>query len=138
MNNRLKISLLLTLTLVIGIIIGFLISGRLVSHRIETMRNHYSETGFGREIMRVIKPTPEQKEEIGPIFREYAEKNRELMYDYHEGQKDFYKELKEDLEEVLDPEQINRLDDHWKNRKRWNDDRKSRSNNRKNRSKSGR
>lgn len=138
MNNRLKISLLLIITLIIGIAIGFLTSGRLVSQRIETMRNHYSETGFGREIMRVIKPTPEQKEEIGPIFREYAERNCELMDNYHENQKEMFTNLKEELSEILNKEQINRLEDHWSKRKKMMKNRKTGNRSNRNKPRQGR
>lgn len=130
MNKQLKISLLLLSTLIIGMMIGFLVSGRLVSNRIENMRNNYSETGFGREIKRIIQPTPEQQEKLRPVFQEFAEKNRELMGDMHENQKELFIELKKDLSHILDDNQIKRLEDHWKNRKRWNDGRKEKRNNR--------
>jgi len=117
MKKRLKISLILIITLLMGMAIGFLISGRVISQRIEKMRNHFSETGFGREIMHVIQPTQEQREKIEPVFRDFAGKNRELMDSYHENQKEVYEELKEELSEILNEEQINKLDNHWSRRK---------------------
>lgn len=120
MNKQLKIFLLFTTTLIIGMIIGFLISGRMISHRIEKMHNYYSETGFGREIMRVIKPTDEQKEQIVPIFRAYANQNQALMGEYHSNQRERFIELREELQDYLDKDQIQRLNNHWENRKRSN------------------
>ncbi len=99
-------------------IIGFLISGRLISHRIETMKGNYEKTGFGKEIMRIIDPTPTQREKLGPVFREYAKNNHDLMNVYHEDQKELYIELKEDLKEILNKDQIERLDNHWNYRKK--------------------
>ncbi len=118
MNNRLKIFLLLFATLTIGIIIGFLVSGRVISHRIEKMNNYYSQTGFGKEIMRVIKPTDEQRDIIVPIFRKYADKNQALMGDYRTNQRELFIELRKELNEYLDDDQLQRLNNHWENRKR--------------------
>lgn len=101
--------------------IGFLISGQLISHRIETMKNYYSETGFDREIMRIIEPTSEQREKISPIFREFASKNCDLMGNYHENQKELFIDLKKDLTEILNDDQLQRLENHWNKRKRWNE-----------------
>ncbi|NQU32851.1 MAG: hypothetical protein HQ521_06420 [Bacteroidetes bacterium] len=117
MNKRLKIFLLFITTLLIGIIIGFLISGRMISHRIEKMNNYYSETGFGREIMRVIKPTEEQREQIIPILKKHAGLNSELMGDYHAEQRELFLKLKEELQEILNDDQINRLTHNWENRR---------------------
>lgn len=117
MNKKLKILSILILTLLIGVIIGFLISGRITSHRIESMKSNYKETGFGKEIMRIIKPTQEQRQLIAPIFRQYAQKNRELMGTMHEEQMLVFDELKESLKEVLDDDQIERLVEHWEYRK---------------------
>lgn len=129
MNNRIKISILLIITLIIGMVIGFLISGRLMSNRIENMRYNYSQTGFGKEINRIIQPTPEQREKLKPVFQDFAMKNRELMSSVHEDQKELFKELKEELSEILNDNQLKRLEDHWNKRRHWYEDRKGRNSN---------
>lgn len=117
MKNRYQIIGLLSITLVVGFVIGFLVHGRMVSQRINRMKNYYNETGFGREIMRIIEPTDEQREEIVPIFRDYAQKNRELMDSYHEDQNELFDELKAEVDIVLTEEQIQKLEEHRKARK---------------------
>ncbi len=99
-------------------VIGFLISGRVISQRIETMKGNYDKTGFGKEIMRIIEPTTEQREKLGPVFKEYAKNNHNLMGIYHENRKELFIELKESLKEILNKDQIQRLDDHWNKCKR--------------------
>ena len=138
MKKRSQIIILIVISVIIGIAIGFLVNGRLVSHRIDKMRSQYNNTGFGREIMHVIKPTKEQKEQIIPLFRKYAEQNRELMQGFNDDQYALFKNLLNELDEVLTPEQIERLTDHQNNRKhRLNKhkpkpDRRSKGNNRHN------
>ena len=117
MKKRYQIIILVSVTLIIGFAIGFLVHGRMVSQRINTMKNYYNETGFGREIMRIIQPTEEQRAQIVPIFREYAQKNRDLIETYHEDQGELFKELKEEVDKYLTEEQIKRLDDHRNSRK---------------------
>jgi hypothetical protein len=118
MKNRTQIFALLIITLITGFAIGYLVNGRVVSYRIDKMRTNYNETGFGREIMRVIQPTEEQKEKIIPLFKEFAGKNHELIGTYHDDQMELFYELKEDLRDILTSEQISRLDEHWKTRKK--------------------
>ena len=62
MKTRIKFTLLLVSTLIIGMVIGFLISGRITSTRVERMRNHYTEIGFNREFMKIINPSSDQRE----------------------------------------------------------------------------
>jgi hypothetical protein len=118
MKKRLKYSIILIITLFIGIVLGFIINGRLVNQRINKMKDNFSETGFGREIKSVILPTPEQEKLIKPIFRDFASSNHDLMNNFHDSQKKLFSELKEKLTEVLDEDQIKRLDDYWHKKKR--------------------
>ena len=118
MNTKLKYSLIIISTLLIGMIIGFLIGGRITSTRIEKMRSYYTNQGFNREFMRIIEPTPEQRDIIIPILRKHAVLNRELMINFHKGQEELYVDMINDLKIHLDKEQINRLDLVLEKRKR--------------------
>ena len=117
MKTKLKYSLILVTTLVIGMIIGFLISGRMISTRVDQMRNYYTDNGFNREFIRIIQPSPEQRDEIMPILRKYAGFNREHMLDFHEGQRELFFELKDELDTHLTDEQIQKLNYVWERRK---------------------
>ncbi len=118
MNTKLKYSLIIISTLLIGMIIGFLIGGRITSTRIEKMRSYYTNQGFNREFISIIKPTPEQRDVIMPVLRKHAVLNRELMIDFHKGQENLYIDLVNELKVHLDEEQINRLDLVLEKRKR--------------------
>jgi len=109
MNSKLKYSLIIISTLLIGMIIGFLVGGRITSKRIDRMRNYYTNQGFNRELMRIIEPTPEQRNIIIPILRKHAILNHEVVIDFHKSQEKLYTVLINDLKAHLDKEQLNRL-----------------------------
>ena len=77
MKKSVQTTGLLILTFVIGMAIGFLVNGIIISHRIDKMKSYYNNTGFSKEIMRVIKPTEEQRDTLSVVLRAYARENRE-------------------------------------------------------------
>jgi len=110
MNLKIKNSLILAGTLILGIIIGVLISGRVMHSRVENMKSFYTEQGFNRQIMRVIKPTEEQKKQLRPLFREQAKKNHELFTECRNKRSELMKHFKSELEGYLTDEQMQRLE----------------------------
>lgn len=122
MNNKQKYTLTLLAVLIIGMILGFLINGRLVNRRVDRLQEYFTERGFGREFMMVLDPTPEQMEKIRPILRNYALQNHKNMTQYREGQAQLMKDLQKDLKPYLNPDQIRRLSElrnRWDRRFWW-------------------
>ncbi len=109
MKRKLIYAALLTGILLIGFAIGFLVSGRMIKSRVDHLRNYYTPNGFNSQLIRVIRPTPEQSDEIQPILEKYAEMNHDLMMDYKEEQHELFLELKDELEPLLNETQIERL-----------------------------
>ncbi len=118
MNSKIKYSAILITTLIIGVVIGFLLGGRITHHRIEMMRDFYTKKGFNREIMRIVEPTPEQRSKIIPILKKHAEQNRQLMINFHDGQKQLMDELKAELSDYLSKEQLDKLNNACKRKNR--------------------
>jgi len=110
MNLKLKNSLILTGTLVLGIIIGVLVSGRVMHSKVENMKSFYTEQGFNRQIMRVIKPTEEQKKQLRPLFREQAKRNHQLFITCRKKRKKLMEDFKTELKDYLTEEQMQRLE----------------------------
>lgn len=122
MNNKQKYTFTLLAVLIIGMILGFLINGRLVHRRVDRLQEYFTERGFGREFMMVLNPTPEQMEKIRPILRDYALKNHQNMAQYREGQAQLMKNLQKDLKPYLNQDQIRRLSElrnRWDRRFWW-------------------
>jgi|AntAceMinimDraft_2_1070361.scaffolds.fasta_scaffold00472_17 hypothetical protein len=117
MSKKIKYSIVIIGTLLIGMIIGFLVGGRITSTRVERMQNYYTDMGFHREFMNILRPTPEQRDEIIPILKKYASYNCDLMSDFREGQKELFFDLKDELEKYLNDDQIKRLDHVWEMKK---------------------
>jgi len=110
MNLKLKNSLILTGTLVLGIIIGVLVSGRVMHSKVENMKSFYTEQGFNRQIMRVIKPTDDQKKQLRPLFREQAKRNHQLFITCRKKRKKLMEDFKTELKDYLTEEQMQRLE----------------------------
>ncbi len=132
MNLQIKNSLILAGTLILGIIIGVLISGRVIHSRVENMRNFYTEQGFNRQIMKVIKPTEEQKKQLRPLFREQAKKNHELFTECRNKRKVLMEQFKSELEGYLTDEQMLRLEKMENNMRKNHPDFKKRGHRKKN------
>lgn len=115
MNLQLKNSLILSGTLILGIIIGILVSGRIMHSKVENFRNFYTERGFNRQIMRVIKPTPEQKKALQPLLQEQAQKNQALFNECRKKHHELMESFREKLKDHLTKEQMTRLDKMEKN-----------------------
>lgn len=110
MNLQLKNSLILTGTLIIGIVLGILISGRIMHSKMTNFRNFYTEQGFNRQIMEVIKPTEDQRKQLGPFFREQAKKNHELFMQCRKSHRQLMEQFKEEINQYLTTDQVKRLE----------------------------
>lgn len=122
MNSKQKYILSLLAVLIIGMILGILITGRIVNRRVDRLQEYFTEQGFGRQFMMVLDPTPEQMDKIRPILRNYALKNHENMIQYRKGQAELMINLQKDLKPYLTPDQISRLEDlrnRWDRRFWW-------------------
>lgn len=122
MNNKQKYTFTLLAVLIIGMILGFLINGRLVHRRVDRLQEYFTEHGFGREFIMVLDPSPEQMEKIRPILRTYALQNHKNMIQYREGQARLMENLQKDLKPYLNAVQIKRLNglrNRWDRRFWW-------------------
>ncbi len=110
MNLQLKNSLILTGTLIIGIVLGVLISGRVMQSKMANFRNFYTEQGFSRQLMNVIRPSEEQRIQLEPVFREQARQNHELFIHCRESHRELMERFKHELSRYLTDDQMRRLD----------------------------
>ena len=111
MNLKLKNTLIITGTLVLGIFIGILICGRFTKLRLENLKSFYTEKGFKKQFIHYVHPTQEQMKKLAPIFKESNEKNRELIKEFRKKRHDLFLEFKEQVSEILTPEQLEKLDE---------------------------
>ena len=110
MNLQLKNSLILAGTLIIGLVLGVLISGRVMHSKMTNFRNFYTEQGFNRQIMKVIRPTEEQRKQLDPVFRAQAKRNHDLFIQCRESHRELMEQFKQELNQYLTAEQMKRLE----------------------------
>jgi hypothetical protein len=110
MNLRLKNTLVIVGTLLLGVVIGFLVSGRLTRIRIENMRQDFARQGMDYRFMRALDPSPEQMEDIRPIFDKYNEIRREQFEEHLERQRRIFGDFESELRPYLSPRQLEKMD----------------------------
>lgn len=109
MSFRLKNSLIIVATLILGIIIGFLVSGRFTKMRLDNMKQNFTDQGMNRHMMKVLQLSDDQMNEINPIFNKYAEIRRDQLFEHHELQQKIFEDFEEELRPHLSQDQIERL-----------------------------
>ncbi len=110
MNLGLKNTLVIIGTLLLGVVIGFLVSGRLTRMRIENMRQDFARQGMDYRFMRTLKPSPEQLEDIRPIFDKYNEIRREQFEEHLQKQRKIFGEFESELRPYLSPRQLDKME----------------------------
>ncbi len=113
---RYKSLIAILLTLIIGIVIGFLSSTYMRNRKMEEFRSYASYEGFKYQALRVIDPTEEQEEKILPVIESFSRKNQELKIRYREEFITLMKDYKNELEPLLTKEQIQRIESRRRER----------------------
>ena len=70
---RFRAILVLTGTLLLGIVLGVLLTGYIVRQRFAVLELMREESGFVQIVEDAVEPTPEQQEAIRPILRDARE-----------------------------------------------------------------
>ena len=118
--------LIVTVSLLIGIIVGFLVSAQLRHKRMRPVRVLTSERYFRDVLYKVIEPTEDLKKQLEPIIIRYGKEGRELQREFRKTfethNDDYWKEIKS----LLTDEQLKKLNDfirkRMEERKRFHQD----------------
>jgi len=123
MNTKVKIALIIIVTLVMGIVLGAMLNRAFLRHRIQRAFADRNPTGMVSFIERNIRPTPEQREQITKILEKHRKKSAEMREKFMMEMQAEFESLEAELDPILTPEQKNRL----KRRMRgpWRDPRRS-------------
>jgi biopolymer transport protein ExbB/TolQ len=110
MKTKIKSAMLLFSVMVIGIVMGMLISFRIINYKIDHAYKNFTEN---RLLMNMIEesahPDKKQAEEIRKILDEYRPKFAALLYSSRVEARKLIDSLIKDLEKVLTEEQLNKL-----------------------------
>ncbi len=110
MRIEMRSALILLATLLIGALLGALITGALAQRRISRVAE-MRERGFRMHIERIIEPRDEeQREAIRAVLEVAAQRNQEIMRGARERLGDQLRQMREELLPLLDEEQRQRLE----------------------------
>ncbi|MDH4220077.1 MAG: hypothetical protein OEY18_12675 [Candidatus Aminicenantes bacterium] len=119
MNIKVKTTLIIMSTLIIGIIIGALLSRAYLHHRIRRAFTMVNPNRFMIFFEQNISPTPEQSEQIRKIIQKHAKTVSELQKNLRDGMDSSIESLRKELDSVLTPEQKRRLERMMRGRRLW-------------------
>lgn len=106
---KLRPFLLIFITLVIGIAIGFLASAQLRHKRMKPVRIYSSEERFRQDAFKFIQPTDEQIVVITPIIKKYAKLNRDLQKEYRSNFETLMQDYFAEIKPILTKEQLDHI-----------------------------
>ena len=110
MDVKIKSSLVLTATLILGIIIGVLGSGMIRNYFFEKkMENFRSPRGFIRHLERVIQPDSTQRVQLREKLRSQQQHFDHLSMQFRTEMDSLNEEFQNDLKDILTEEQQERL-----------------------------
>lgn len=121
MSPRTKSILLVTITLLIGVVVGALLNARLAEQRMERLASLRSSEGFVRYIERVVQPRDEaQRDALRQILRSSSERMAEHRRASMRQAQAILDSTRAEMEVVLSAEQLERLDEDFRmQQRRW-------------------
>jgi hypothetical protein len=128
MHTKVKIALIIIVTLAIGIVFGAMLNRALMRHRIQRAFADRNPRGMVSFIERNIRPTPDQREEIRAILEKHRKKTADMREKFMMDMRAEFESLEAELDPILTPEQKERLKrrfrDPWRDRGRFPDQRR--------------
>jgi Spy/CpxP family protein refolding chaperone len=128
MNTKMKIALIIIVTLVIGVVLGAMLNRAFLRHRIQRAFANRNPVGMVSIMERSIRPTPNQREQIRGILEKHRIKAQEIREKFIEEMQLEFESLEAELDPILTPEQKKRLKDRsagpWRDPRRSQDPRR--------------
>jgi Spy/CpxP family protein refolding chaperone len=111
MNIKLKTSLIIIFTLVVGIVIGALLNRALMQNRVQRVLSMRRPNVFTHSYLEIIKPNPDQTKQIREILERNGQVMEEIRSKSREDLESAMSAMMTELKSVLTPEQIRQLQD---------------------------
>jgi len=130
MNTKVKIALIIIVTLVIGIVLGAMLNRAFMRFRIQRAFADRNPLGMISFIEKDIRPTPDQREKIREVLEKHRKKSLDLREKFMMEMRAEFESLEAELDPILTPEQKNRLKRRfrgpWRDPRRFPDPRRPR------------
>lgn len=109
MNIKAKTTLIIIITLAIGIVIGAMLNRALSQNRIRRILSRRNPPMFISFYERIIEPDDSQRELIRKILDKYAKRFSEIRTNFGEELESSIESMRAELDPILTPEQKERL-----------------------------
>ena len=116
---KFKSTLIILVTLIVGIVIGFLINGQITHRKFKRVVEMGMEEGFKNRLYNFIQPTADQKELIDPIIEDYARKNSAIFKNVRSEHDSLMDVFHEELKPLLNEDQLSKLEDMGRRPGKW-------------------
>ncbi|HDZ40550.1 MAG TPA: hypothetical protein ENH59_02560 [Bacteroidetes bacterium] len=114
---KLRITLLIILTLILGFAIGMLTSAQLRHKRMRPVRTYASEHYFREHLYKVVEPDSAQKAELDDIIDRYGEYFRDLNTGFWKDFESLMDKQWSEIKPVLSRDQIEKLEEFERQRR---------------------
>ncbi|MDT8401221.1 MAG: hypothetical protein RQ743_05965 [Bacteroidales bacterium] len=114
---KLRITLLIILTLLLGFAIGMLTSAQLRHKRMRPVRTYTSEHYFKENLYKVVEPDSVQKAELDAIIDRYGEYFRDLNTGFWKDFESMMDRQWDEIKPVLSRDQIEKLEEFEQHRR---------------------
>jgi K+/H+ antiporter YhaU regulatory subunit KhtT len=106
---KVRLILLIILTLAVGFFLGWLTSTQVRLHRLQPFRVFLSDDRFREGFYKTIQPDEKQKQELDKILDKYARINSEFQMNIRKDIDSNMKAFRKELDSKLTEDQISRL-----------------------------
>ena len=119
MNMKVKTTVVIIITLIIGIVLGAMLNRTFLHQRIRRAFDAVNPNRFTMILERAIDPTAEQKKQIREILQKHSKDISDLRKNLRDGMQSSLQSLQKELDFVLTPEQKERLEKMMREREPW-------------------
>jgi Spy/CpxP family protein refolding chaperone len=113
MNIKIKTTLIILITFIIGMLAGSMITQAYIKYRMKKFLSMDMPAGFANHFERIIEPTDEQRKALREILYKYGKKMSEMRQKIREEFLPIDKAMREELDAILTPEQKKRLEERF-------------------------
>ncbi len=106
---KIRAIILIISTLLLGFILGILVSAQVRYHKLKPVRLFFSGEHFKEGLYRILEPDEKQSEKIDQILSRYAKVNNAVMSDFRRKSDSIMKEFWKEIEPTLTKDQKERL-----------------------------
>jgi hypothetical protein len=113
MDIKIKTTLIILFTFIIGMVAGAIITRAFFKYRMEKVLSMSVPSGFAAHFERIIDPTDEQRESVRKILNKYGQQMFQMR---QKSLKEFFsinQAMQTELNSILTPEQRKRLEERF-------------------------